>query len=208
MQPKNFLVWTVLPFIIIHSLIHHKEERFLFPILNFLPVILIISYQELEKISVIKNLKYLKLIIAIPLVLINIAGLYAMSTKSAGVGRMEITKYIHDEYKDKQVNLISCQWSSPYNPWQSLPSKFYQEKNVINIQIKSLCSFTDSLINKSKVNLLVLRKAELNNPDCAVVINKMNCVKLKQSIPEWMEKANKYYSGIEAEDILILYLIK
>ncbi len=128
-SPKNIIVWTVIPFIIIHSLIHHKEERFLFPIINFIPIILILAYQQIETIFVNRKLYYLKLIILIPLVLLNIVGLYAMSTKAAGVGRMDITSYIHNNYKDQQVKLISCQWSSPYNPWQSLPTKFYKEKN-------------------------------------------------------------------------------
>lgn len=207
-KPQNLIVWTVVPFIIIHSLIHHKEERFLFPIINFLPVILILSYQEIENIFSTRIFRNAKLIILIPLVLLNFVGLYAMSVKSAGVGRMDITSFIHKEYIDQQVNLISCQWSSPYNPWQSLPTKFYQEKNVKEVQIKGLCSFNDSLIDNSRVNLLVTRKAELNNPDCVAMLKKEHFIKLRQSIPEWMEKANKYYSGIEDDDILELYLIQ
>ena len=206
--PKNIIVWTVIPFIIIHSIIHHKEERFLFPIINFIPIVLILAYQQIETMFVNRRLYFFKLVILIPLVLLNIAGIYAMTTKAAGVGRMDITSYIHNKYKDQQVNLISCQWSSPYNPWQSLPTKFYQEKNVRDVQIKSFCTLSDSLIDNTKVNLLVLRKAELNNQECAEVLNKMHCIKLQQSVPEWMETANNYYSGIDKDDILILYLIE
>ena len=207
-SPKSIIVWTVIPFIIIHSLIHHKEERFLFPIVNFLPVILILAYQQIESIFLNRKFYYLKLVILIPLVLLNIVGLFAMSTKSAGVGRMDITSYIHNQYKADQVNLISCQWSSPYNPWQSLPTKYYQEKNVKEVQIKSLCTLSDTLIDNTRINLLVLRKAELNNPECVEILAKMHCLKLRQSIPEWMELANNYYSGIDKDDILVLYLIK
>ncbi len=31
-KPKNFLLWIMLPFMLVHSLIPHKETRFLFPI--------------------------------------------------------------------------------------------------------------------------------------------------------------------------------
>ena len=40
------------------------------------------------------------------------------------------------------------------------------------------------------------------------MLAKMHCIKLRQSIPEWMELANNYYSGIDKDDILVLYLIK
>ena len=121
---------------------------------------------------------------------------------------MDITSYIHNQYKADKVNLISCQWSSPYNPWQSLPTKYYQEKNVKEVQIKSLCTLSDTLIDNTRINLLVLRKAELNNPECVEILAKMHCLKLRQSIPEWMELANNYYSGIDKDDTLVLYLIK
>ena len=37
-HPKSALTWTVLPFVAVHSLIAHKELRFMFPVLPFLPV--------------------------------------------------------------------------------------------------------------------------------------------------------------------------
>lgn len=38
---KSALVWTTLPFLIIHFIIGHKEGRFLFPILSFGPVFIV-----------------------------------------------------------------------------------------------------------------------------------------------------------------------
>ena len=40
---KDILTWTLFPFLTIHFLIGHKEMRFLFPILGFLPLIIIQS---------------------------------------------------------------------------------------------------------------------------------------------------------------------
>lgn len=53
-KPKNIFIWIVLPFIIIHSAISHKEMRFLFPIINFLPIIIILAIQEINWNSSIK----------------------------------------------------------------------------------------------------------------------------------------------------------
>jgi phosphatidylinositol glycan class B len=39
--PKDFITWTLVPFLAIHFLIPHKEIRFLFPLIGFLPVMII-----------------------------------------------------------------------------------------------------------------------------------------------------------------------
>jgi len=41
--PKNIYLWCIVPFIVAHSIIPHKEERFLFPIIYLFPVIMIFS---------------------------------------------------------------------------------------------------------------------------------------------------------------------
>ena len=44
-RPKDLLTWTLLPFILIHFAIGHKESRFFFPLIGFIPVILIKSIE-------------------------------------------------------------------------------------------------------------------------------------------------------------------
>jgi phosphatidylinositol glycan class B len=46
--PKHILTWITLPFFIVHSLIGHKEFRFLFPIAPFLPLILVYVFHSLK----------------------------------------------------------------------------------------------------------------------------------------------------------------
>ncbi|MBK8502984.1 MAG: hypothetical protein IPL46_12665 [Saprospiraceae bacterium] len=43
-KPKDVLVWMILPFLLLHSSIGHKELRFLFPLIGFLPVIIMEGY--------------------------------------------------------------------------------------------------------------------------------------------------------------------
>ena len=37
-KPRLLLLWMILPFLILHSVIPHKEDRFLFPLVNFIPI--------------------------------------------------------------------------------------------------------------------------------------------------------------------------
>ena len=41
--PKDILTWTIIPFLAIHFLVPHKEIRFLFPVIGFLPVMIVKS---------------------------------------------------------------------------------------------------------------------------------------------------------------------
>lgn len=42
--PRHILTWTTLPFFVLHSLVGHKEPRYLYPLVTGLPVILALSY--------------------------------------------------------------------------------------------------------------------------------------------------------------------
>ena len=208
-NPNNYLLWCIIPFIVIHSFIPHKEERFLFSIIYFFPLLLIEGYLEVDKL--IKKRVYIKalnVVLIAMFVLINSIGLIAMGQKSAGIGRMKITKYIHDKYGNKKINLIFCPWSNPYNPWHGLPIKFYLENSITDIKINSLCELNDSLLIDGAVNFLVIRKIEKRNVDC---LNKFNSNKITfeiQSIPKWIELLNEKYKGFENDEVLELYKLE
>ena len=40
-RPKDLLTWTLLPFILIHFFLGHKETRFFYPLIGFIPVVVI-----------------------------------------------------------------------------------------------------------------------------------------------------------------------
>jgi phosphatidylinositol glycan class B len=42
---RDLLTWTLVPFILIHFVITHKETRFLYPLIGFVPVVLILSVE-------------------------------------------------------------------------------------------------------------------------------------------------------------------
>lgn len=206
-QPKNLILWCTIAFIAGHSVIAHKEERFLFPVVFLIPVILIEAIKEL-KIRIPPNfsIRLLYRFYIIVFIIVNIVGLTAISQKAAGIGRMEITKYIHNNYRDKKINLISTSWANPYNPW-GLPMKFYVEKNISYQQINSICELNDSLFLKEPnvINLITIRKYDVKNKKCDNV-TKENGFNLKlQSIPSWIQSLNRNNNYYNNEEIIELY---
>jgi len=95
-QPRNVFIWTILPFFVVHSIIPHKELRFLFPVVNLVPIILLLAYQTL-KWHVHKWKKSGRLAIhtlAWILVTINCIGALTVSLKPSDGGLINITSYI------------------------------------------------------------------------------------------------------------------
>ncbi len=45
---KDILTWTVFPYLFIHCIIGHKELRFLFPIIGFVPIVIIKSIEIIQ----------------------------------------------------------------------------------------------------------------------------------------------------------------
>ncbi len=208
-NPRNWLVWSILPFLIVHSIIPHKEVRFLLPLVNLLPFLLVFGLQNLDRFKfkpiVSRLIKPLQLAILVLFIVLNFIALAAMSLKPSGNGKMEISQFIAESYQEKPLRLIHCSWSSPYNPFESVPTKFYQRNNVEEIWITSLCQLNDSLLSDSKENLLVLRQIELKSQRCQQILNNYNTVELKRSIPVWIENLNAFYGEMNTDDILVLY---
>lgn len=47
-NPKHILTWVCVPFFLGHSLIGHKEIRFLFPMAEAIPLLLVLPFQDIE----------------------------------------------------------------------------------------------------------------------------------------------------------------
>ena len=203
---KSLFLWSFIPFLILHSIIPHKEMRFLFPLVYFVPVFLCTALNFLSK-TIKTNHPVFKLFVLL-FFICNTVGLAAMSVKSAGLGRMEITKYIHENYGDKKINLIFCSWANPYNPWHGLEAKYYIEKNITQIKIDDICSLSNAEIVPDAVNLLVLRRAELIHETCYSNMLEKGFVFETMSFPAWVEFLSRIYKEKTSTEVLELYKYK
>jgi phosphatidylinositol glycan class B len=208
-HPKNKMIWMIIPFLLVHSFVPHKEERFIFPIIYFFPLIMMLAIDLIFQIKqnfILK--KSYTILLIFTFLIINVIGLLAMSQKSAGLGRMEISKYIHDHYGDKKINLIYCVWANPYDPWQGLKAKYYLEKNMESVKIDRLCYLKDSLLLKNTCNLLVIRKCDRDVKECKYVFNSKKIKLLVKSVPDWILKLNNKFYHYPDQDVFELYYIK
>jgi phosphatidylinositol glycan class B len=61
--PRHPLTWTTLPFVVIHNLISHKEERFLFPIAIFLLGLVTLSGWRVDRSKLLAVASFVPMVI-------------------------------------------------------------------------------------------------------------------------------------------------
>lgn len=205
-KPKNPVIWFIIPFVLIHSLISHKEERFLFPIVFLFPFLIISAFSFLSQLAYLRKFfNSLVVYTLFALFFIHVIGLFYMTTKSAGLGRSEISQYIHTHYGKQKINLITTPFANPYNPWGRLPEKMYLEKRINFQQIDNLANLSDTLFHSNQVNLLVIRGYDIDHNYLPGNIERMGLNLVAQSISKKEQSMNRYVKGFENYDVFYLY---
>lgn len=206
-KPRNIFIWTILPLFIVHSIIPHKELRYVFPMVNLVPIILILAYQELNwdpgkwrkpgRIA-LQTLTWI-------LITINCIGVVTVSLKPANTVT-NLTHHIRKHYGDEAIRLISDDDSNPYYQ-RGLKASFYMEKDQQDIILGSLEELSDTLLLPDRVNFLVLKREDATSDPARKFLAGHDAIKVVQSIPEWMEPLMTLYGGYRIRDILELYEI-
>ena len=177
-KPKSILTWTFLPFIIIHSIIGHKELRFLFPILGFLPLFIIESFEIVQKWMKDRDIFKTKLyrITKISFFVVYIIVLIVITFKPAE-SNVNLYKAIYNGYSQPAYFI-----SIGENPYLgSTELKFYQRENLEVLQVSE---FKDIYQYQNGVKLFVTADkdliAELDQDQKLVYT----------ALPEWVKKFN------------------
>jgi phosphatidylinositol glycan class B len=134
-QYRQPLVFAVAFFIIGHCLVAHKEERFIFPIVNVLPVIAgwglesFITYYQRARTGIrnfLKGILYFSVALnTLVLILFLILNPYYQA--------IEFTRKLTNTFKDSKP-IIYCFSRTPFETESGLPLTFYR-KNAPNINL-------------------------------------------------------------------------
>ena len=151
--PRSLVTWTVLPFIVFHFIEPHKELRFLFPVANLMPIILVWSYQ-----AVIQELQpQVKLTwVGLALVVVNAMGLVSAMGVAPSDGRIALIEYIHDNYKKGGPGYRYLPNDNPFKPYPFLEQSFYAVPGLPLSEV-------DSTKALDRGTYLILKRHELDS---------------------------------------------
>lgn len=203
-NPKNMFTWILVSFLFFHSIVGHKEERFMFPMVFMLPLILSFGYSKY-----LYNRKP-KVIFRVVLVLffaVNFFLIFLMSIKGVGRGRLVIAEYVYEHYQDKEIDLIYTTKGYLFeDPSGPLFMNFYKQQKLHTIEVSNLCEISTILNENKNEKLVVIELGDLLLDDC---LNMENAIFLKESFPirkEWILAMNNFgFKTSKLDKILLLY---
>ncbi|MFY7672239.1 hypothetical protein ACOSP6_14235 [Tenacibaculum sp. MEBiC06402] len=174
---KNIFLWSIIPFILIHSFIAHKEIRFMFPV-NYLFIFMsVYGLMNYFKDKEIKNWhsKLIKFS-----VYINILLLVVMAFKPMN-GTVKLFKYVYNNLNKTETHLISTK-RPLYSMLVDLQSSFYTAKNIKNEVVKPE-DLAQYLRSNNIKNCYILHEKF----DLAESLDGYSLEKVYSEYPEWIK---------------------
>ncbi|WP_436414980.1 mannosyltransferase [Petrimonas sp.] len=194
---KNIILWCIFPYLIVHSIIPHKEPRFLFPLVNFIPILLVWTYESVSK---YRNLKihFILNILIVAAIIINIGGLFIIF-KPAGNGNVNLANYIHKSYSKNEPIEVYSSYLGPYSVGNAkgLIANFYT-----NNEIELYFIDDDFIFTLPDNKLIVVPKGFFRDRQ---LLTEAGYKIQKESIPNWMSFFNKLYRVYNENSVLLLY---
>lgn len=192
-HPKNLIIWVVVPFILFHSVVGHKELRFLFPLANLVPFLIIMAIQE------IKWSPFLTRVLLVGFIGINSTLLFSTSLIPAGNGETKAARRLKSIKKNQPVAYFKD--SNPYNPW-GLNMYFYEPiQNYY--QLESVEELEKLKITNPQM-LICVRNKYLYEEAVQSASQRLNLKVVHRSSPEWMKFLFKIYGSKSDEYFTIV----
>jgi GPI mannosyltransferase 3 len=196
-KPLHLFSLVLITFVIGHSIIGHKEVRFLFPVTYALIFLAAIGYEMLHlKYTVKKMYKVL-----FTLVVITNFGVLAYRMMSPADSRIPYYRYIYKYAQAHDAALIAFE-KSPYNV-VTLETNFYKPKQLDIIVLASKADLVTAIDTASKKYILVF------NPDLSVPkeLVQYSPKRVFTQFPEWI-LSNNVNNWQERSNIWALYEVK
>ena len=195
--PRNVLTWITIPYLIIHFLIGHKELRFLFPLANIIPILLVLSIQVVKEDSKFNKVKDLikaseKYFVRIFLILNSIL-LFVVCIKPADM-HIYLYQYIYSNYNHEQTELLYIKKNPFYA--RAVPVNFYKKNNLKMINFENAQMLANYIRLADKTALFVTDKFDLD-PEmkaikCSNVFQTLPRAATYVNINNWLERTPKW----------------
>jgi len=177
-KPKHVLTWATLPLFIFHSMVGHKELRYVFPVIIFSPLMLMMmieAYQE--KVDQMLTRKWVRGLTK-TIISINIIVLFFVSFKPANVS-VPFYQYVWGS----KITKMYVRDEDPFS-MLGLPIKFYRPKNLETIIFRDFSEIPIGVMASDRY--IFVRSGE----DMINLASDQNCELLYSTYPRWLLKFN------------------
>jgi GPI mannosyltransferase 3 len=174
---KDLLTWTLLPFLFIHFIIGHKEMRFLFPVIGFVPIVVIKSIEIIQtkwKEELLDS-KFVKISAKLFLI-VNIIFLAIIALTPAD-GQISLYKKLYSDYTGP-----STLYYLKENPYKRVLDIYYYKR--ANLEVIKLDSVSNLDVNNNRRLLFATKETN--------ILNGIKTQKklIYSSFPDWIKILN------------------
>lgn len=190
---RNPVVWAFWSFLLFHSIISHKEPRFLFPLMPLLPLFLVWTYEVILQ----KQSRFVSFVVIGLLALVNIGGLVHAVFVPADFGRTDMMQYLCERAAEQGRLSVKAHGGS--NPFRTGPliAQFYLWQSV---EVEE--NNWDNKEEKKMYDILVLR--QIDSADRQRLLAE-GYKEVNRSMPQWQDILNRFYHTYNPDRVLIAY---
>ncbi len=176
---KHVITWITLPFVLLQIFVPHKELRFLFPLLNFLPFMILYYFESVDRNkSAILNFIRTKTVTRL-FVVCNFMALAIFSFVPAS-NSGQVLKSIYNITQNKQVVLLYKE-NNPYSNNGSL--NYFRNKNLRPLELNENATIDSQ-------NREVFYFSEVFNRTDTLKIKNKQFNKVYSNFPVWLSNFN------------------
>ena len=188
--PKSIIVWMGWLFLFGHMAVAHKETRFLYPVMVFIPYAVFVVMQGflknrfgtwLEKLLWIANI-----ILLLPLVFLPASQ------------EISLLKFLEQKYPQQQFTIYYQGQNNPYEDF-GLRNKYYGRKQPVFINQDSLQ--TDRIVQPAVWISFRCNESGKN-------IGKYKLKRIYQTYPEWITDKANFFNWTNRASVLTIYTLE
>ena len=190
---RNPVVWTFWTFLLFHSVVSHKEARFIFPLMPLLPLFLVWTYEViLHELS-----RFVSFVVVGLLALVNVGGLVHVAFKPADNGKAVMMQYLC-ERASEQKRYLRVKVYGGNNPFRTGPliSQFYLWQPV---DVEEVWRSADA---GEDFDVIVLQRRDLIDRKRILAEGYRE---VYRSMSDWQNVLNKFYQTYDSDRVLIAY---
>ncbi len=201
LRPKSIIVWVVLPFLLLHVLLPHKELRFLWPIAWLAPLMLMLAFEACMMKWPRRMEALLQRSIMVPigifLMAINGVALSVVAFTPAGGGRTRLAAQIRERWHGEAVHINYLADKSTV--WEVRLPSFYLPLGSADTLVSTSC--VPLLPDARPLELLVARGPL---PSCGSNIYG-SWQEVASAVPLWSELLMRTYAWENGKPSWTLY---
>jgi phosphatidylinositol glycan class B len=197
---RHVVSWITIPFLIAHLLVGHKELRFLFPLVNIVPLVLVLAFQLARGAEFLRRFRDVARRWRKPAVAlfwsVNTLLLLVACLKPAD-NYAYFYKYVYDHYASGHAVLAYTD-DDPYRR-VTLNLNFFRPRGLRTVHVPSAKAL-DSLQRATNARVLFAS----NRFEPGPTLRHSGCIRVYRFLPPWVQRVN-YTNWLDRTAVWTLY---